>query len=85
MTEETDTLRPLKVGRKTSEAHQMVTFELVDPDGAELPPFFRRLPYFVTIPSNELVRQYSLIKSEKERHRYVISCGRDGIWQHRWI
>ena len=51
MTEETDTQRPLKVARKTSEAHQMVTFELVDPDGAELPPFSTGSHIDVTIPS----------------------------------
>jgi vanillate monooxygenase ferredoxin subunit len=73
---ETDTLRPLKVARKTIEAHQMVTFELVDPDGAELPAFSAGSHIDVTIPSNGLVRQYSLINSEKERHRYVI-----GVWK----
>jgi hypothetical protein len=39
MSEETDTLRPVRVAKKTTEAHQMVTFELVDPEGAELPRF----------------------------------------------
>jgi vanillate O-demethylase ferredoxin subunit len=76
MTEETDTLRPLKVAKKTTEAHQMVTFELVDPNGAELPPFSAGSHIDVTIPSNNLVRQYSLINSEKERHRYLI-----GVWK----
>lgn len=76
MTEEIDTVRPLKVARKTLEAHQMVTFELVDPDGAELPPFSAGSHIDVTIPANGLVRQYSLINSERERHRYLI-----GVWK----
>ena len=32
-----DTLRPVIVAKKTDEAHNMVSFELVDPNGAELP------------------------------------------------
>jgi vanillate monooxygenase ferredoxin subunit len=75
MSEETDTLRPVRVARKTTEAHQMVTFELVDPNGAELPPFSAGSHIDVTIP-NGLVRQYSLINSEKERNRYLI-----GVWK----
>ena len=78
MSEETDTLRPLRVARKTTEAHQMVTFELIDPTGAELPPFSAGSHIDVTIPGpkGELVRQYSLVNSEKERHRYLI-----GVWK----
>lgn len=78
MSEETDTLRPVKVAKKTAEAHQMVTFELVDPTGAELPPFSAGSHIDVTIPGpkGEIVRQYSLINSEKERHRYLI-----GVWK----
>lgn len=75
MSEETDTLRPVRVAKKTTEAHQMATFELVDPSGAELPPFSAGSHIDVTIP-NGLVRQYSLINSEKERHRYLI-----GVWK----
>lgn len=76
MSEETDTLRSLRVARKSTEAHQMVTLELVDPSGEELPAFSAGSHIDVTIPSNGLVRQYSLINSEKERHRYLI-----GVWK----
>jgi vanillate monooxygenase ferredoxin subunit len=78
MSEETDTLRQVRVAKKTTEAHQMVTFELIDPTGAELPPFSAGSHIDVTIPGpkGEIVRQYSLVNSEKERHRYLI-----GVWK----
>ncbi len=75
MMEDADTLRPLRVAKKTTEAHQIVSFELVDPDGAELPAFSAGSHIDVTIPGG-IVRQYSLINSEKERHRYLI-----GVWK----
>ena len=78
MSEETDTLRQVRVAKKTIEAHQMVSFELIDPTGAELPPFSAGSHIDVTIPGpkGEIVRQYSLVNSEKERHRYLI-----GVWK----
>jgi vanillate O-demethylase ferredoxin subunit len=78
MSEETDTLLQVRVAKKTSEAHQMVSFELIDPTGAELPPFSAGSHIDVTIPGpkGEIVRQYSLVNSEKERHRYLI-----GVWK----
>jgi hypothetical protein len=35
MSEETDALRPVRAAKTSTEAHQRVTFELVDPEGAE--------------------------------------------------
>jgi vanillate O-demethylase ferredoxin subunit len=69
-----DTLRPVIVAKKTAEAHNMASFELVDPDGAELPAFSAGSHIDVTIPGG-LVRQYSLCNPSSERNRYVI-----GIW-----
>jgi vanillate O-demethylase ferredoxin subunit len=69
-----DTLRPVIVAKRTDEAHKMVAFELVDPNGAELPAFSAGSHIDVTIPGG-LVRQYSLCNSSKERDRYVI-----GVW-----
>src|SRR5208282_2800939 len=72
-----DTLRPLIVAKKTDEAYNMVSFELVDPNGAELPAFSAGSHIDVTIPGG-LVRQYSLCNSTSERNRYVIGVWNDG-------
>lgn len=69
-----DTLRPVIVAKKNDEAYKMVSFELVDPNGAELPAFSAGSHIDVTIPGG-LVRQYSLCNSSSERNRYVI-----GVW-----
>ena len=71
-----DGLRPVIVAKKVNEAHNMASFELVDPDGAELPRFSAGSHIDVTI-SDGLVRQYSLCNSASERHRYLIGVWRD--------
>src|SRR5258708_750096 len=70
-----DTLRSVIVTQKIVEAHNMASFELVDPDGAELPAFSAGSHIDVTIPGGVL-RQYSLCNSSSERHRYRI-----GVWK----
>lgn len=70
-----DAPRSLVVANKAIEAHNMVSFELVDPDGVELPAFSAGSHVDVTIPGG-LVRQYSLYNSPSERHRYRI-----GVWK----
>ncbi|MCI0466649.1 MAG: PDR/VanB family oxidoreductase [Beijerinckiaceae bacterium] len=69
-----DTLLPVIVAKKTEEAHKMVSFELADPNGADLPAFSAGSHIDVTIPGG-IVRQYSLCNSSSERKRYVI-----GVW-----
>ena len=68
-------LRPVIVAKRTDEAHNIVSFELVDPNGAELPAFSAGSHIDVTIPGG-LMRQYSLCNSSSERQRYVI-----GVWK----
>src|SRR6266545_3995018 len=70
-----EALRSVVVAKKAIEAHNMISFELVDPDGAELPAFSAGSHVDVTIPGG-LVRQYSLCNSSSERHRYLI-----GVWK----
>lgn len=70
-----DALRSVIVSKKTDEAHNMVSFELLDPNGAELPAFSAGSHIDLTIPGG-LVRQYSLCNSSSERNRYVI-----GVWK----
>jgi vanillate O-demethylase ferredoxin subunit len=70
-----DALRSLVVADKAIEAHNMVSFELIDPDGVELPAFSPGSHVDVTIPGG-MVRQYSLCNSPSDRHRYRI-----GVWK----
>jgi vanillate monooxygenase ferredoxin subunit len=73
---EADILRPVIVAKKLNESHNMASFELVDPNHAELPAFSAGSHIDVTIPGG-LVRQYSLCNSSSERHRYLIGVWRD--------
>ncbi len=70
-----DALHPVVVAKKTIEADNMVSFELVDPAGAELPAFSPGSHIDVTLPSG-MVRQYSLFNSAHERNHYLI-----GVWK----
>jgi vanillate monooxygenase ferredoxin subunit len=69
-----DALRSVIVAKKIDQAHNMVSFELVDPFGDPLPAFSAGSHIDVTLPGG-LVRQYSLCNSASERNRYVI-----GVW-----
>lgn len=51
-------------------------YELVAPDGAEMPEFTAGAHIDIRLP-NGMVRQYSLCNPQTERHRYVIGVKRD--------
>jgi len=70
-----ESLRSVIVTRKTVEAHNMVSFELADPEGGELPPFSAGAHIDVTVPGG-YVRQYSLFNNPAERNIYRI-----GVWK----
>lgn len=70
-----EALQSVVVAKKTVEAENMVSFELVPAEGGELAPFTPGAHVDVTIPGG-LMRQYSLCNSASERHRYVI-----GVWK----
>src|SRR5690349_1199533 len=72
----TTQLLTLRVARKVSEALDVVSFELVDPHGADLPAFGPGAHVDVHGPTG-LVRQYSLCNAPSERTRYVIAVLRD--------
>jgi vanillate O-demethylase ferredoxin subunit len=65
----------LKVARKTAEAENIQSFELVDPAGKALPPFTAGSHLDVRVPGGK-VRQYSLCNPPDERHRYLIAVMR---------
>lgn len=68
--------RTVRIARKTAEAVDICSFELVDPDGKALPPFSAGSHIDVRLPGG-LVRQYSLANDQRDTHRYLIAVLRD--------
>ncbi len=75
-----DTQMPLRIAHITDVAEGIRSFELLQPDGAELPPFTPGSHIKVQVP-NGLLRKYSLCNDPAERHRYVITVKRDAQGQ----
>ena len=68
--------RRVRIARKTIEAQDICSFELVDPDGRSLPHFTAGAHVDVHL-SDGLVRQYSLCNDPAETHRYLIAVLRE--------
>ncbi|WP_129271817.1 PDR/VanB family oxidoreductase [Bradyrhizobium betae] len=66
----------LRVKRITPEAESIKSYELVPSDGAELPAFTAGAHIDLHL-SNGLIRSYSLVNDQRERHRYVIAVNKD--------
>jgi vanillate monooxygenase ferredoxin subunit len=66
----------VRVGRKTSEAVDIATLELINVDDRPLPAFSAGSHIDVHLP-NGLTRQYSLCNAPSEGHRYLIGVLRD--------
>lgn len=75
-----DTAMPLRIARAYDVAEGIRSFELVQPDGSELPPFTPGSHVSVQAPNGAL-RKYSLCNDPAERHRYVITVKRDDAGQ----
>lgn len=71
-----DAQMPLRIARACDVAQGIRSFELVQPDGGELPPFTPGSHVKVQTPSGSL-RKYSLCNDPGERHRYVITVKRE--------
>ena len=63
---------PVRVNKIIGEAEGILSFELVAPNGLQLPPFSAGAHIHVHI-DDELTRQYSLCNDPSETHRYVIA------------
>lgn len=76
----------LRVKSSTWEAPNVLSYELRSIDGAELPPFTAGAHIDLALP-NGLVRSYSLINPQSERHRYVIAVQKElqGRGASKWI
>ena len=64
--------RSVRIARKTVEAQDICSFELVDPAGRPLPRFAAGAHIDVHLPGG-LVRQYSLCNDPAETQRYLIA------------
>lgn len=64
----------LKVGRIMAEAKDVLSVELVDPTGRELPPFAPGAHLELHLRSGH-IRHYSLLNDSSERYRYVVGVG----------
>jgi tetrachlorobenzoquinone reductase len=69
---------PLRLRVKSAvwEAPNILSYELRPLEGEELPPFTAGAHIDLTLPIG-LVRSYSLINAQGERHRYVIAVQKD--------
>lgn len=66
----------LRVNVINDETPSIKTFELVDPEGLDLPVFTPGSHVDVTLPDGQ-VRQYSLCNGPAERHRYLLGVLRE--------
>jgi vanillate monooxygenase ferredoxin subunit len=69
-------MRTVRIARKTIEAPDIAGFELVDPEGRQLPPFGAGAHIDVHLPAG-MVRQYSLCSVPGETRSYRIAVLRE--------
>jgi len=66
----------VRIKSATWEAAAITSYELRPAEGTELPPFTAGAHIDLTLP-NGLIRSYSLVNRQSERHRYVIAVQKD--------
>jgi vanillate monooxygenase ferredoxin subunit len=66
---------PTRVAHKKEEAAGIYSFELVEPDGKELPPF--QAGAHLEVRLGDKIRQYSLCNAPTERQRYLLGVQRE--------
>jgi tetrachlorobenzoquinone reductase len=69
-------LRKLRVKRISYEAENINSYELVLPEGGDLTPFTAGSHIDLHL-QNGMIRSYSLVNAQSERHRYVIAVNKD--------
>lgn len=80
----------LRVRSATWEAPDILSYELRPAGGGELPSFTAGAHVDLTLP-NGLIRSYSLVNDQAERHRYVIAVQKDrasrggSAWVHEYL
>lgn len=68
---------PLRIKRIGYEAETINSYELTSPAGDQLAPFTAGAHVDLHL-SNGMIRSYSLVNDQRERHRYVIAVNKDG-------
>jgi ferredoxin-NADP reductase len=71
-----DDHRKVRVRRISYEAENVNSYELVLPDGGDLAPFTAGSHIDLHL-QNGMIRSYSLVNDQGERHRYVIAVNKD--------
>jgi tetrachlorobenzoquinone reductase len=66
----------VRVKRIVYEAENIKSYELVDQAGSDLPPFTAGAHIDLHL-ANGMIRSYSLVNDQSERHRYVIAVNND--------
>jgi ferredoxin-NADP reductase len=66
----------VRVKRISYEAESINSYELVNPAGDELPPFTAGAHIDLHL-ANGMIRSYSLVNDQSERHRYVIAVNNE--------
>lgn len=69
-------LENLRVERISYEAENINSYELVRPEGGDLAPFSAGSHIDLHL-KNGMIRSYSLVNDQSERHRYVIAVNKD--------
>lgn len=79
------TLR-LRIQSATWEAPNILSYDLRAPEGGELPAFTAGAHIDLTLPGG-MVRSYSLVNPQSERHRYLIAVQKDRASRggSRWV
>jgi tetrachlorobenzoquinone reductase len=72
----TERVVSVRVKRISYEAERINSYELVPLDGRELDPFTAGSHVDLHLP-DKMIRSYSLLNDQRERHRYVIAVNRD--------
>jgi tetrachlorobenzoquinone reductase len=72
----TEGLVELRVKRISHEADGINSYELISPTGRDLDPFTAGGHVDVHLP-NGMIRSYSLVNDQRERHRYVIAINKE--------
>jgi tetrachlorobenzoquinone reductase len=72
----TENIIQVRVKRITYEAENINSYELVAPRGGDLIPFAAG-SHVDLLLSNGMIRSYSLVNDQSERHRYVVAVNKD--------
>ncbi len=71
-----DSLMQVRIKRISFEAESINSYELVAPGGGDLASFTAGSHVDLHLP-NGMIRSYSLVNDQRERHRYVVAVNKD--------